>query len=207
MKNYSLFYNNSLVFFGNNFQQLPEGYDQKDFKKIHSDNISSIVNNIKTSTEIGHIFVFCDHIEKTFMLFSSYFIVMQAAGGLVLNNKDAILMIHRFNHWDFPKGKIEDGEKTEDAAIREVIEETGIKDINITKELSRVYHIYSFSNTWILKETFWYLMYSEFNGILIPQLEEDIIAAKWIPLDFLNEYMQDSYPGLKMMVQENKLLR
>jgi len=207
MKNYSIFYNNNLIFFGTDYQQLPKGYVQKDFSEIHSNDISTIVNKIKTSSEIGAVFVFCDNVEKAFMLFSTYFKIMQAAGGLVLNDKDALLMIHRFNHWDFPKGKIEEGEHANDAAIREVMEETGVKELSITKELSRVYHIYSFSDTWILKETFWYLMYSEFNGVLSPQLEEDIIAAKWVPLDFLNEYMQDSYPGLKALVEENELLR
>ncbi len=207
MKNYSIFYNNSLIFFGTDYQQLPKGYAQKDFTEIHFNDISVIVDNIKTSGEMGHVFVFCTDVEKTFMLFSSYFKIMQAAGGLVLNDKDAILMIHRFNHWDFPKGKIEEGEKAEDAAIREVMEETGIKEVSISKELSRVYHIYSFLDIWILKETFWYLMFSEFNGILKPQFEEDIIATKWVPLDFLSEYMQDSYPGLRTLVQENMLLR
>lgn len=34
-------------------------------------------------------------------------------------------------HWDFPKGEIEKGEKTEEAVRREVVEETGITDIKI----------------------------------------------------------------------------
>ena len=38
-----------------------------------------------------------------------------------------LLLKHKPNSWDFPKGMIEKGEKLEDAALRECREETGIK--------------------------------------------------------------------------------
>ena len=205
--NYTVFFYDSLVFFGHKKELLPQGYLYADFIKILPDDMEIIISGIKAKQKIKHYFVITKDVEKTFMLFSSYFNILQSAGGLVLNDKDDILMIHRFNHWDFPKGNIEENEQTKDAAIREVIEETGIKDVSITKELSKVYHIYDYADDWILKETFWYLMYSEYAGILTPQLEEDIVAAKWVSLDFLNEYIQDSYPGLALLVAENKLLR
>ena len=205
--NYNIFFYDNLIFFGHKKDPLPQGYLYADFIKILPDDMEIIINGIKAKQKIKHYFVLCEDIEKTFMLFSSYFKILQSAGGLVLNDKDAILMIHRFNHWDFPKGNIEENEKTKDAAIREVMEETGIKDVRITKELSKVYHIYDYADDWILKETFWYLMYSEYAGTLTPQLEEDIVAAKWVSLDFLSEYIQDSYPGLALLVTGNKLLR
>ena len=205
--NYSVFFHDSLIFFGHKKDPIPQGYHYTDFIKILPEDIEIIISGIKSKKEINHFFIITKDIEKTFMLFSSYFNILQSAGGLVLNNKDAILMIHRFNHWDFPKGNIEENEQIKDAAIREVMEETGIKDVSITKELSKVYHIYDYADDWILKETFWYLMYSEYTGTLTPQLEEDIVAAKWVSLDFLNEYIQDSYPGLALLVAENKLLR
>jgi len=40
-----------------------------------------------------------------------------------------LLLHYEAGHWDFPKGNIEKGEKLEDAARREISEETGIKDI------------------------------------------------------------------------------
>lgn len=39
------------------------------------------------------------------------------------------LMLRAFHHWDFPKGICEQGESPMDAAVREVEEETGIKDV------------------------------------------------------------------------------
>ncbi|HXG93575.1 MAG TPA: NUDIX hydrolase [Blastocatellia bacterium] len=70
-----------------------------------------------------------------------------AAGGVVVDyrNKDApsVLVIHRprYDDWSFPKGKIKGGETIEDAAIREVEEETGIK-CRITRELESLRYIY-----------------------------------------------------------------
>jgi len=205
--NYSVFFNDSLMFFGQKEDPIPEIFLHLDFIKIPAQDIETIISSIKSKKANHHYFIVTEDIERTFLLFSSYFKILQSAGGLVLNDKDAILMIHRFNRWDFPKGNIEKNESTKDAAIREVIEETGIKNVKITKDLSNTYHIYEYANTWVLKETFWYLMYSEYTGSLSPQFEEDIVAAKWVPLDFLNEYIQDSYPGLALLVAENNLLR
>ncbi len=42
-------------------------------------------------------------------------------------------------HWDFPKGKIEDGEKDRTAAKREALEETGIDDLNFDNGFSANY--------------------------------------------------------------------
>jgi 8-oxo-dGTP diphosphatase len=56
--------------------------------------------------------------------------VIRAAGGLVVRTSGArteVLVIHRpkYDDWSFPKGKLENGERDEDAALREVEEETG----------------------------------------------------------------------------------
>ena len=59
--------------------------------------------------------------------------VVRAAGGLVCRRRDdgarEILVVHRpaYDDWSFPKGKLEPGEREEDAAIREVEEETGLR--------------------------------------------------------------------------------
>ena len=56
--------------------------------------------------------------------------LIRAAGGLVWRETGGdreILVIHRprYNDWSLPKGKLETGERWEDAALREVLEETG----------------------------------------------------------------------------------
>jgi 8-oxo-dGTP diphosphatase len=58
---------------------------------------------------------------------------VRAAGGLVVrpgaDGAVEILLVHRpaYDDWSFPKGKLEPGEQEEDAATREVEEETGLR--------------------------------------------------------------------------------
>lgn len=54
--------------------------------------------------------------------------MLRAAGGLVTRD-GALLVVHRprYDDWAFPKGKLEDGETWEQAAVREVEEETGLR--------------------------------------------------------------------------------
>ena len=58
---------------------------------------------------------------------------IRAAGGLVCRRSDQgtaeVLVVHRpaYDDWSFPKGKLEPGEDEEDAAVREVEEETGLR--------------------------------------------------------------------------------
>jgi 8-oxo-dGTP pyrophosphatase MutT (NUDIX family) len=57
--------------------------------------------------------------------------VVQAAGGLVVERRDGLLrlvVVHRpaQHDWSFPKGKLEIRETFEEAALREVREETGL---------------------------------------------------------------------------------
>ena len=50
-----------------------------------------------------------------------------SAGGVVLFG-NAILLLRKFNgDWVLPKGKVEEGENRQEAALREVLEETGVK--------------------------------------------------------------------------------
>ena len=58
--------------------------------------------------------------------------VVRAAGGLVVRDGEdgaQVLLVHRprYDDWTFPKGKVDPGESDEDAAVREVEEETGYR--------------------------------------------------------------------------------
>jgi len=57
---------------------------------------------------------------------------VRAAGGLVVRHGadgDEVLLVHRprYDDWTYPKGKVDPGENDEDAARREVEEETGFR--------------------------------------------------------------------------------
>ena len=121
--------------------------------------------------------------EKLFKDFQDLYKLIEAAGGVVFNEQSEILMIYRLDHWDLPKGKIDEGETPEQAAVREVNEETGIKDITLGPLITKTYHTYkSKKGRRILKRTFWYRMETK-NQKLVPQKEENIEIAEWISLE------------------------
>lgn len=132
------------------------------------------------------VHIYAEDYEKMVADFHSLFKEIPAAGGLVLNDKQEILAIYRRKSWDLPKGKIDKGESTEEAAIREVQEETGLQHIRLIRPLHRSYHTYRLpKGKRVLKETSWYLMETS-DEQLTPQAEEDIEKAIWIdPQTFL----------------------
>ena len=79
--------------------------------------------------------------------------------GIVYSEKDGkkyFLLLHRilnWQGWEFPKGGVEEGEKAEKAVLREVSEETGLKELEIvgkipekmewaTEELRYIYDVF-----------------------------------------------------------------
>ncbi len=125
-----------------------------------------------------------------------------AAGGLVINEKNEILFIFRRQHWDLPKGKLDEGETIEACAVREVQEETGLKKVEIISFLCKTYHEYfdKWINEDVIKESWWYLMKSDSSEILIPQTEEDIEKIIWVDESVVGFYLNSSYPSIKEVI-------
>lgn len=137
-------------------------------------------------------------LERDWKLFLANFDVVSAAGGLVLNPKKEVLFIYRNGIWDLPKGRIEKGESIESAAIREVEEECGIFKLNLIKPLITTYHTY-YQNGVKLKQTYWFLMTSNYSKKLIPQIEEGITEVKFKKESEINEILQNSYANIKLV--------
>ncbi|MEO6314580.1 MAG: NUDIX hydrolase [Chitinophagaceae bacterium] len=124
------------------------------------------------------------------------FTVIQAAGGLVSNNTDEILMIFRRGKWDLPKGKLDEGETLEACAVREVEEETGLRNITLQSPLITTYHTYHENGKFILKESYWYRMQISDKQVLVPQAEEDIAEAKWVAKKDLAAVINNTFPSV-----------
>jgi ADP-ribose pyrophosphatase YjhB (NUDIX family) len=120
-----------------------------------------------------------EHKEELVAEFKKLFKIIAAAGGVVRNEKDEILMIFRRGFWDLPKGKIDKGEDEPTAAVREVIEETGLQNVDLQAFITTTFHVYTHKEKRVLKPTYWYKMQTT-DSILIPQTEEDIEQAIWI---------------------------
>lgn len=134
--------------------------------------------------------------EKTFQQITKKMIHVPAAGGLVQNEKGEYLFIFRNNHLDLPKGHQEEGENLEVTAIREVEEETGLKDITLGEKLGVTYHTYKREGKRELKVTHWYKMSSKSTEALTPQEEEGIERVEWLSEEYLSEHKKEIYASL-----------
>ena len=125
-----------------------------------------------------------------------------AAGGLVTNEKKELLMIFRRGKWDLPKGKLDEGESLETCAIREVREETGINDLELKNLIGLTHHEYfdKYSNTDVIKETYWFAMHTNGNSKLVPQTEEDIENIIWADENELRECLKNTYSNIKEII-------
>lgn len=108
-----------------------------------------------------------------------------AGGGVIYRRNDSsveILAMVRRGVWDLPKGKVDSGESVEEAAVREVEEETGCSDLMITYALGPTVHSYRENGITITKTTWWYAMKSG-KPELKPEEGEQIELLEWKELD------------------------
>lgn len=127
----------------------------------------------------------------------AHFTVFEAAGGLITNPADEILLIFRRGKWDLPKGKLDDGETLEACALREVQEETGLQHVSPGSKIAETFHYYPLKDKKILKHSHWYRMYFTGTELTVPQIEEDILDIQWIRPENLGKYMAYSYENIR----------
>jgi 8-oxo-dGTP pyrophosphatase MutT (NUDIX family) len=147
-----------------------------------------------------YLYFYHNDLEELFYQFQSKFISIIAAGGLVLNSSKELLVIYRNGKWDLPKGKVEENEEIELAAIREVQEECGIIQIEILGFFERTYNIYDLNAQSYFKTTHWFLMKTNQEEELKPQLEEGIEEVKWTSIDRLEFVFQNTFQHNKVLI-------
>ena len=135
-----------------------------------------------------------DNFEKLKKAFYKHFSMVQAAGGVVKNEKDEILLIFRKGIWDLPKGKNDGNEIARECALREVKEETGLLKVKAVKKINTTYHTYHEFGKYILKETEWFDMKATSQQNLTPQLEEGIQKIEWVDKLNVPDKLKKSYP-------------
>jgi len=164
--------------------------------EITSPAIKSLLHEIKK--EEFHAGVMQDpDLVKLKKEFFKHFTLIEAAGGIVQNNKKDLLFIYRLDKWDLPKGKIEIGETPDECAIREVEEETGVTNLSLKKKIGETYHTYDAFGKHFLKTTHWYYMTCPNEQTLTPQTEEDITSLKWVHTKNIKEPIANTYPSIK----------
>lgn len=165
--------------------------------------INSLLHEIKKAQFHAGI-IYDKDFAKLKANFFKHFHLITAAGGLVKNEKDEILMIFRREKWDLPKGKLDEGETLEDCAKREVEEETGLQKLRLIKPIKVTYHTYVQFGKHNLKETHWYLMKARGNQNLVPQTEEEISKIIWAKKEALQPYLANTFPTIEMVLKEAK---
>ncbi len=183
-----------------NQQFFVEGIDREDFSK---DIFELQAHESWRHSEASVTFYFTNKAALTRFedAFTRRFQAMDAAGGLVENEKGEYLFILSRNRWTLPKGGIEWGESNEEAAIREVQEETGIDHLEVVEALPAALHTFQRGSRWILKTTHWYKLRGLSSDPLAPQAEEGIDEAVWISRNRWQEIAADAYPQIRDLME------
>ena len=159
--------------------------------------IKEIVKKLKLNDEI---FLYHPNKKKLLKEFKKKLKTIVAAGGIVKNDENQILFIFRKGKWDLPKGKIEKNEKIDDGALREVVEETGVKKIKIDRFFDTTYHIIKTKKQFFLKETHWYKMKSNYKGKLKPQKSEGIRSVRWKKIKEAKEIKKKTFRNISIIL-------
>ena len=150
--------------------------------------------------KVNSIGIFSNEFEIILNMFKKKYPEIIAAGGKVINNNSEILFIYRNKKWDLPKGKAEKNENISQTALREVKEETGIKNLSIIKPLEKTYHIFKRGGKNYLKTTYWFEMKSDYNGKFKPQKKEGITRVEWIGIENLSSILPKSYANIRLLI-------
>ena len=93
-----------------------------------------------------------------------------------------LLIRDPYENWGLPKGHVERGEAAEETAVREVMEETGIRDVELRETLDTIDWFFRDGADLIHKYCHFFLMETA-TFATEPQLDEGITECIWLPLD------------------------
>lgn len=119
-----------------------------------------------------------------------------SAGGFVYRmttmGPEFLLICDHKGRWSIPKGKIENEETPEQAALREIREETGLETLLIRDKLDKIYFFYRLKAKLIYMTT-WVFLVEALRGDEPVQIEEGkywITEARWFSIDEARAVME-----------------
>ncbi len=204
---YKIFINDKLLFLVDNPAKVDEILTTQDHYIIKpykdESGLKELLELLLGAINKSNMVIYHADVAKLKKDLFKLFIYIKAAGGLVTNDEEKILLIHRRGAWDLPKGKLEKKETLEEAAIREVEEETGVKKLQLGDAITFgdlankcTYHTYMHKGKVVMKASYWYHMSTVYAGRLEPQSEEDIEEVKWVAKSELEDYIPDMYDSI-----------
>ena len=191
---YKVFIKNKPLFFIENDEDIST-LDSQFVYSCQNEEHKEIVLDKHSSLE-SYVYVQGTSFDEVWELFFRNYKTVQAAGGVVINDTNQVLFIFRNGFWDLPKGKVEDYESIEVAAIREVEEECGISKPTLISKLLITHHTYDTYGENCIKPTHWYLMQYDGDEELLPQEEEGITNVKWVNRDDIASKMSNTFGSI-----------
>lgn len=202
-----IYFNDKPLFLCDNIDEVVEPFVHHDdavfIDELDSHTVKSMIYEMQLEKIHAGVF-FHANLEELKKAFFKKFTLVQAAGGLVKNERGENLLIFRRGKWDLPKGKLDKGESLEECAVREVEEETGLQNIKLLGPLLVTYHTYHEGTKFILKESHWYKMKTQSNQELTPQAEEDIQQVIWVSDKDLSKYMKEAFPSVVDVLESGR---
>ncbi len=195
---YKVFVNEKKLLLSKRSENLEKTFGYEDVTSLE------IALDLLENTSVTELNVFGEHIDAIWPEFQGLFRIIEAAGGVVSNPDGDILFIRRLGKWDLPKGKMEAGESREESAVREIEEETGLKDVELVRFINTTYHIYVERNgDKVLKCTHWFEMNFDGEDTSKPQTEEGITEVAWKnAAQIEDEVFPSTFQNIKLIIKE-----
>ena len=169
---------------------------------LRTDDIAKLLKIFDISDSIE---IISEDFETVFAHFCSFFVAVEAAGGVVADSEGRVAMIHRRGRWDLPKGHCDAGESLAECAAREIEEECGLSQLAVDEKLCSTLHIYDTYGRWELKRTTWFAARALGSTATTPQTDEDIALVEWCTLEeAVRRATNESYPTIAQVIYEYK---
>ena len=203
---YKVFFNDRTVFFADDFSRAFVKHKGLFYKYNNFIELNELVGLFDSLNQINNLYILHENILMVFEEFKACFTVIEAGGGVIINDRGEFLTIFRNGVWDLPKGKLEKGEDFRAAALRESEEETGLKGLQVVEPLVSTYHTYHLKDKWILKKTKWFDMHYSGNAEPRLQTREGISDYRWVKPGNTAFIRENSYASILDVLYMKNLL-
>lgn len=133
----------------------------------------------------------------------------KSVGAVIFNANNEVLIMYsaQNKYWEFPKGKVEPGERELDTLKREMFEETGIKRFRLQPNFREfLYYTFRVGQQLIQKVVVYYL-FKTGSPVVVSDEHKDY---KWVPIEDVPRYLKhvnqrDLLRRVKLFLQHNPL--
>lgn len=133
--------------------------------------------------------------------------IEETSAGMVLFRKEDskilfLLLHYPSGHWDFIKGKMEEGESTHETAIREAKEETGIMDITFLENFEEwINYDFQYQGELVHKKVVFFLAETKTNQVMI---SHEHLGYTW--MDYNTSMEKTTFDNAKTVLTRAQML-